>query len=130
MHVLFKTSKSLDMESSYKVLYGCVKFGFVCLMYQSIPSANIPKGFCIFFQPGSLDLYHLKCLRVARGSALLPIIISTKLRQLMPCGKCFFALVGPCFCTKILPWGRAFDYVKTIPPVFAEGGRGTLEIDA
>ena len=32
---------------------------------------------------------------------------------------------GPCFCIKILPWGRAFDYTKEIPWGFAGGDVGT-----
>ena len=55
-------------------------------MHESIPSTSIPRqppGFCAYFQPGSRDLYHLNCPRVARGSDLLSIITVPSC-QLMP----------------------------------------------
>ena len=49
------------------------------LMHQSIPSANIPRGFAPAFSPGAGICTIWIVQGVARGSVLLSIIISTKM---------------------------------------------------
>ena len=76
-----KLTKNAKYVCNYKLAIAEIRKSLYTLMHQSIPSVNSgqPRGFCTYFQPGHRDLYHLNCQPVARGSALLSIIISTKL---------------------------------------------------